>query len=241
MTRRSPVFLLAAVAALVIAPASASAAVLYDQTDNGGSTFISSNDYGASNVHTDQIADDFTVPAGQSWQISQVDAPGFVDGSPPTSVNVFIYANSGARPAAELFHAAAGSASRTAGGDYAIPLIGTPALSSGIYWVSVQQVGATYTTSDWFWQDRTVLSGSPAVYRNPGGGSKPTCTDWTPLPTCSGNPAELGVLFRLSGTATLSTGQRAAALKRCKKRAHKHHWSHKRLKKCKRNARLLPV
>jgi hypothetical protein len=37
------------------------------------------------------------------------------------------------------------------------------------------------------------------------------------------------------------TGQRAAALKRCKKRAHKHHWSHKRLKKCKKNANLLPV
>jgi hypothetical protein len=37
------------------------------------------------------------------------------------------------------------------------------------------------------------------------------------------------------------TGQRAAALKSCKKRAHKHHWSHKRLKKCKRKANLLPV
>jgi hypothetical protein len=37
------------------------------------------------------------------------------------------------------------------------------------------------------------------------------------------------------------TGQRAAALKSCKKRAHKHHWSHKRLKKCKRKANLLPL
>jgi hypothetical protein len=37
------------------------------------------------------------------------------------------------------------------------------------------------------------------------------------------------------------TGQRAAALKSCKKRAQKHHWSHKRLKKCKKNANLLPI
>jgi hypothetical protein len=37
------------------------------------------------------------------------------------------------------------------------------------------------------------------------------------------------------------TGQRATALKRCKKRAHKKHWSHKRLKKCKKKAQLLPV
>jgi hypothetical protein len=34
---------------------------------------------------------------------------------------------------------------------------------------------------------------------------------------------------------------RAAALKKCKKKAKKHDWSHKRLKKCKKKARLLPV
>jgi hypothetical protein len=37
------------------------------------------------------------------------------------------------------------------------------------------------------------------------------------------------------------TGLRAAALKRCKKRAQKHDWSKERLKKCKEKARLLPV
>ena len=37
------------------------------------------------------------------------------------------------------------------------------------------------------------------------------------------------------------SGERASALASCKKRAHKHHWSHKRLKKCKKNADLLPV
>ena len=47
-----------------------------------------------------------------------------------------------------------------------------------------------------------------------------------------------------SATATQtcgSTGKRTAALKRCKKRAQKHDWSHKRLKKCKKNSKLLPV
>jgi len=37
------------------------------------------------------------------------------------------------------------------------------------------------------------------------------------------------------------TGKRAAALKKCKSTAKKKHWSTKRLKKCKRKARLLPV
>ena len=39
----------------------------------------------------------------------------------------------------------------------------------------------------------------------------------------------------------LHSGCRAAALHRCKKRAHKHHWSHKKLKKCRKKAKKLPV
>ena len=37
------------------------------------------------------------------------------------------------------------------------------------------------------------------------------------------------------------TGQRAAALKKCKKKAKKKHWTKKKLKKCKKKARKLPV
>jgi hypothetical protein len=37
------------------------------------------------------------------------------------------------------------------------------------------------------------------------------------------------------------TGQRAAALKKCKKKAKKKHWTKKKLKKCKKKAKLLPV
>jgi hypothetical protein len=37
------------------------------------------------------------------------------------------------------------------------------------------------------------------------------------------------------------TGQRAAALKKCKQRAKKKHWAKKRLKKCKKKARGLPA
>ncbi len=37
------------------------------------------------------------------------------------------------------------------------------------------------------------------------------------------------------------SGQRAAALKRCKARARKHHWSKARLRSCRKSARRLPV
>jgi hypothetical protein len=51
---------------------------------------------------------------------------------------------------------------------------------------------------------------------------------------------------RVNIAATLSapeppTGQRAAALKKCKKTAKRKHWSNKRLRKCKKKALLLPM
>jgi hypothetical protein len=44
-----------------------------------------------------------------------------------------------------------------------------------------------------------------------------------------------------TATAVPPTGKRAAALKKCKKNAHKKHWAKKKLRKCKRKARKLPV
>lgn len=43
------------------------------------------------------------------------------------------------------------------------------------------------------------------------------------------------------GPAASVTGQRAAAVKKCKKKAKKNDWTKKRLKKCKKKANLLPV
>ena len=55
--------------------------------------------------------------------------------------------------------------------------------------------------------------------------------------TFTANPAEIppGV------TPQLATGERAAALKKCKKKAKKKDWTKKRLRKCKKKANRLPV
>jgi hypothetical protein len=42
-------------------------------------------------------------------------------------------------------------------------------------------------------------------------------------------------------TPSPPTGQRAGALKNCKKKANQKDWTKKKLKKCKKKARLLPV
>ena len=42
-------------------------------------------------------------------------------------------------------------------------------------------------------------------------------------------------------SVAVATGQRAAALKKCKKQAKKKDWTKKRLRKCKKKANLLLV
>jgi hypothetical protein len=62
---------------------------------------------------------------------------------------------------------------------------------------------------------------------------------WTPT---SFNPdSDFAFRTYVVPTPPPSTGQRAAALKKCKKLAKKRGWTKERLKKCKRRARLLPV
>ena len=98
---------MAVAVALLIAPALAHAAVLYDQTDHAGTptadpsamNFSPSNDLGTG-VGADRTADDFPVPAGQTWSINEVDVGGAYVGTPPGTVNVFIYADASGQPGA---------------------------------------------------------------------------------------------------------------------------------------------
>ena len=68
----------------------APAVVLYDQYDNPGANSTSSQNFEASfDMYDDELADDFVVPCGQTWNIDQVDAAGvYYNGTGPASVNV---------------------------------------------------------------------------------------------------------------------------------------------------------
>src|SRR3954452_11609145 len=72
----------------------------------------------------------------------------------------------------------------------------------------------------------------------------PSVVGDTVTTTADFNPTRVNVAATLipSPTAAPSgpTGQRAAALKKCKKKAQKKHWSKTKLKKCKKKAKLLP-
>ena len=75
-------------------------------------------------------------------------------------------------------------------------------LGPGTYWVSIQQADAGFMVPSWLWTERTVQSGNPAVFRNPGGRSNSLCPSWAPKKPCAlFNPGP-DQLFRLSGSAT---------------------------------------
>ncbi len=176
-------------------PAHASPTVLYDQTDSPGSSGVGSTNDSTTPAKTIQVADDFSVPAGHHWAISEVDVAGVSTGSPGT-VNVFLYANAGSLPGAQLF---AQSNIVATGPNYAVALTGAPVLGPGTYWISVQANGtdAIY----WHWQTRSVQSGNAAVFQNPGNGLGflTPCTTWTVTSTCPGVTGGPDQVFKLVG------------------------------------------
>src|SRR5207244_5534521 len=77
--------------------------VLYDQYDNAAANATSSQDFEASlDSFDDFLADDFVVPAGQSWSVETIDADGvyFNGAGPSENFNVFFYSDSGGFPGA---------------------------------------------------------------------------------------------------------------------------------------------
>jgi hypothetical protein len=197
--------LIAVTGGLLALPGAASAAVIYDQTDHAGTATANPGDpnFSPSNNFSpgseDRTADDFIVPAGETWSINEVDVGGAYSGSGATQqVNVYIYSDAAGQPGSELFSQM--SIPATGGPDYAVPLTGVPVLTAGTYWVTVQQVDAS--VAFWSWQTRTTQTGNAAKWRT-SGPSGPPCPGgvWTVRTTCwpGTNPDQI---FKLQGTKT---------------------------------------
>jgi hypothetical protein len=175
--------------------------VLYDQYNNAGLNASLSQEFEPANAtFSSQVGDDFVVPAGQTWNITEVDAQGayFNGAGPATSFNVFFYSNSGTLPGTPVYTATAQT--YTGGPTDFVVNLATPAVLAGgqTYWVSVQAVMSFTQGGEWGWQDRSVTSNSPSAWRNPGGGFG-VCPSWGVKTVCipgSGPDA----VYRLVGT-----------------------------------------
>ena len=184
-------------------PPKAPQVVLYDQYDNASANGHSSQDFEAAfDPFDDQLADDFVVPGGQTWNVESIDADGIpfnCSGSCiPDTFNVFFYTDSGGLPGAQVY-SATGQSFVIAGSTYSITLTVPAVLGAGTYWVSVQARMDFTGNGQWGWTDRTVQSNQGAAWQNPGGGFG-VCPTWTRKPTCIPTAGGPDQVYRLNGT-----------------------------------------
>jgi hypothetical protein len=175
--------------------------VLYDQYNNPGANATLSATFTDFANFSSDLADDFVVPAGQTWNVQSVDADGvyFNGAGPATSWNVFFYANSGTLPGAQVFSATNLPVTQS-GTTFTVNLPSAAVLSAGTYWVEIQANMTFGTQGEWGWTDRTVQSNSPAAWQNPGGGFA-VCPTWMPkLANCVTTASGPDQVFRLNGT-----------------------------------------
>ena len=178
--------------------------VLYDQLNNPGTVSTNSQDFEAAfDAFDNFLADDFVVPAGQTWNITEVDAQGlyFNGPGPAASFNVFFYQNSGTLPGTNVY-TATGQPYVNNAGVFQVTLAVPAVLTAGTYWVSVQARQDDVPAGQWGWTDRTVQSNNPAAWQNPGGGFGVGCLTWGVRQVCTSSPAgEADQMFRLIGSA----------------------------------------
>jgi hypothetical protein len=157
---------------------------LYDQRDNGASTFVSSTRWGdpAYKAGSALGADDFIVPQGETWLISAVDVDGDLGNQTRIeSKNLAFYLDAGGLPGERIasYHRHGTPGIR---GDFKVTLPRPGlTLTAGTYWVSVQANLWNPDIDEWYWHTRSVQSNNPGVWVQP---HRPTCNHWMPTTQC---------------------------------------------------------
>jgi hypothetical protein len=179
-------------------------ATLVDQTGTDSGIGITSQNFEASFDQYDNMgADDFTVPAGFVWKVTQVNASGvYYNGSgPASSVHVTFYKNDGGLPGAVVKDFPAVVPTTDNFGSFGIKLPSAVKLKKGKYWVSVQANMDFAIGGQWGWNGSTVQNGAMAAWQNPGDGFATGCTTWTAESTCIPSGQGPDKAFSLIGKA----------------------------------------
>jgi hypothetical protein len=234
MTVRRTIAGLVALAALAI-PATASAETLYDQIDPTSPQSYPSQDFEAEfNEYDSTVADDFTVPAGESWSLEAVLARGTNDNEGVgTTARVAVYNDGGLVPGTAL---SSQTAPATGFPRMLMTLPSPVVLQPGNYWLTVESLmpaGDAESPSQWYWASNNEGEiGDPAVFKNPGDGFGSGCTTYQPVVSgCEpiglpGAPEAHDMSFLLGGTRTLLGPSQAcldaqAALEKAKEKLAK--------------------
>ncbi len=186
---------------LAPAPPSAPQTVLYDQYDNAGTDVTVSATFTDFPTSGADLADDFVVPTGQTWNVQSIDADGayFFGVGPAIDWNVFFYADNAGFPGAQVYSTTHQPVQQN-GSTFTVNLPSPAVLSAGTYWVEIQANMTFGTQGEWGWSNRTVTSYNAAAWQNPGGGLG-VCRSWSRRgATCGTDPSEPDQMYRLNGT-----------------------------------------
>jgi len=186
----------------LVPPTKAGTVVLYDQYNNANGLDVTSQDFEAAfNAYDSFGADDFVVPAGQTWSIQGVDVDGeWSVAGPAAGFHVHFYANAGTLPGALVCDRLSNPyVNGPAAGDAVITLTSACVLTPGTYWMSVQTRQDFNPAGQWFWQNRGVGTGNPAAWQNPGGGFGVGCLTWGVRSVCLAGNNGPDQVFRLNG------------------------------------------
>jgi hypothetical protein len=187
-------------------PTTTPTTTLYDQYDNFAikePVNIPSQDAEtALDFFDSQAADDFIVPAGQTWQVTEVDVLGEYDSAgPAASFHVLFYDN-GAGDLPGFLVASRLQNSYTGNNHFVITLAEPVTLAAGHYWVSVQARQDITQSGFWLWHNRTVQSNAGAAWQNPGNGFGTGCVVWVRKTACAQlQQTAPDQVFRLIGTS----------------------------------------
>ncbi len=173
-------------------PSDRNGPALYDQFNMIGDGFMVCQEFTdpASAANTSFSADDFVVPAGESWAVRYVDVAGAYfawNGNPIESLNIVFYENNNGVPGVALHtYTNYTNYNEILINDYShssrfeIMLPSTLVFNEGHYWLGVQAVGDFGVVGQWGWlthQGFTIEN--EYQWKNPADGYGTGNVDWT--------------------------------------------------------------
>jgi hypothetical protein len=172
--------------------------VLYNQNSDPSYAFVNSQNYTSGvTADNDQAADDFIVPSGKKWKITEVDVTGCCSGTSSITENVYFAKDNKGVPGKVVKSFT--NVSGTGNPSFAIRLRRGVKLKAGHYWVSVVVNCNSGDGCGWGWGVRSTIENDPALWQNPGNGRDTGCTTWTTLETCFGSAYAGDFMFELQG------------------------------------------
>ncbi len=179
------------------------AKVLWNQNSDSNGGYIQSQNYTSGTYAADdnQGADDFVVPKGKTWTVTEMDVSGAYFGGtgvPAASEDVIFYIDNKGTPGNPVKKGSFTNLSGTdSNGDFATQLGKTGVkLKAGRYWVSVV-ANCNYTAGcgAWAWETRSPIVGDDAMWQEPG--LTTGCKTWGTLTNCLSDPGDF--MFALKG------------------------------------------